>query len=289
MHPRADMVRFTLLVMLLLHFAGCGRTPERKSVVARVGAAELTEKDLRLGGDTLWSHARGSVQFVHDWVISELLYQEATRRGLADDDEIRARLEGARRHLAIAALLDREIYRITADSLSDLDSARSFFQSHQSDFILKEDVALVSFAGFAERDQANAFRASLLRGRGWESALSSLAMDSLGAPAVLRVVQRQYVTAGTLFPQELWKLARTLLRDDPSYAAKTDQAYYILQVHGYKRQGEVADFAFVRNEITGRFVVDRRRARYEQLVADLRTRRANEIRIMRIDTARENL
>ena len=285
---RADIGRITLAVMLTIGLACCGREPERKSVIARVGAAELTDQDLRMGGDTLWNHGSGSVQFVNEWVITELQYQEASRRGLADDDEIRRQLDAARRKLSIAALLNREVYRVNFDSLSDLDSAHSFFQSHQGDFILKEDVALMSFAGFAERDQANAFRASLLRGRGWEGALAALGDDSLGAPVVLRVVQRQYVTAGTLFPQELWKLARTLLRDDPSYAAKTDQAYYVLQVHGYKRQGEVADFAFVRNEITSRFIIDRRRRRYAQLVADLRARRANEIRIMRTDTAMEN-
>jgi hypothetical protein len=100
--------------------------------------------------------------------------------------------------------------------------------------------------------------------------------------------RRQYFQASTLVPQELWRLARTLARDEPSYAVKTEQGYTILQVHSFKQQGEVADFEYVRREIAARFLIEHRRKEYSRLVASLRTRRASDIRVLRTDTLLEH-
>ncbi len=258
-------------------------------MVARVGTAELTDRDLRaVGADSAAGVSEPSSDFVSEWVISELLYQEATRRGLADSDDLRRQLEAARKSLAISALLDKEVSVSHDDTVSSMDSAQAFFRANEREFTLKEDVALISLAVFPEREQANIFRSSLLRGQGWESAIAAIGSDSLGAPELLRLNRRQYFQASTLLPQELWRLARTLARDEPSYAVRTEQGYAILQVHSLKLQGEVADFEYVRPEIAARFLIERRRRQYERLVATLRSRRAADIRVMRTDTLVEH-
>lgn len=258
-------------------------------MVARVGSAELTDADLRsVGVDSASGTTGASSEVISEWVISELLYQEASRRGLADTEELHRQLDATRKNLAIAALLDKELAVSHNDSLTSLDSAQAFFRAHEREFTLKEDVALISLAVFPEREQANIFRSSLLRGQGWETALAAIGSDSLGAPQILRLNRRQYFRASTLLPQELWRLARTLGRDEPSYAVKTEQGYSILQVHSLKQQGDVADFEYVRPEIAARFLIEHRRNLYDRLVTVLRSRRAADIRVLRTDSLVEH-
>jgi hypothetical protein len=284
LHPPIERTFGCVLLCSVLFLAGCERGPSHKTVIASVGSAELTEEDIAATGDSVWKDRRRSSEFINEWVMTELLYQEATRRGLASSDEVLRQLESARKHLAIAALLDREVFKMAEDTVASMDSARAYFHTNESMFTLTEDVALISLATFGEREQANAFRSVLLRGGGWDGAIAALGSDNHGAPAILQVVRQRYVTASSLYPPELWKLARTLARDEPSYAVKTDQGYHILQVHGYKRQGEVPDFDFVREDIQQRFLIERRRSRYDAYVNGLRQRRELDIHVVRPDT-----
>jgi hypothetical protein len=102
----------------------------------------------------------------------------------------------------------------------------------------------------------------------------------------LRAVARnQYFTQATLFPEELWKLARTLPKEEVSYVVKAAAGYYVLTVHALKHVGETPEFEYVKDEVRERLLIERRRTRYEQLVSDLRTRHKVEVNLAVADTA----
>jgi len=213
---------------------------------------------------------------INQWVVTELLYQEAVRRGIVDREDLRQQVEAARRHLAITALLDRELG--TNDTLLMPEpSLKAYFDTSAAAFVLREDVALASYALFAERDAANTFRSLVIQGTPWHEALQAAQRDSATHSQPLLVADHQYFTRTTLYPEELWKLARTLRRNEVSFVLKTNAGYYVLQVHGNKRQGETPDFAYVREEVRTRLLIGIQRTRYEQLVRDLRGRHAVEV------------
>ena len=272
-----------LLVPLVALFAGCSREGPSRPYVARVGSVELREDDLAVGADSLARVQGKSMAFINEWVVSELLYQEAQRRGLADSDLLRKQLEATRKRLAVEALLDREVYG-GADAVSD-DEVAGAFKKNVSSFTLREEVARVSYALFADRDEANQFRASILRGSSWEDALAASTRDSTRAHGLRAVARNQYFTQATLFPDELWKLARTLPREEVSYVVKTAAGYCVLTVHSIKHVGETPEFDYVKSEVRDRLLIDRRRARYEQLVTDLRSRHNVEVNLSVADTA----
>lgn len=272
-----------LLVPLVALFAGCSREGPSRPYVARVGSVELREDDLAVGADSLARVQGKSMAFINEWVVSELLYQEAQRRGLADSDLLRKQLEATRKRLAVEALLDREVYG-GADAVSD-DEVAGAFKKNVSSFTLREEVARVSYALFADRDEANQFRASILRGSSWEDALAASTRDSTRAHGLRAVARNQYFTQATLFPDELWKLARTLPREEVSYVVKTAAGYCVLTVHSIKHVGETPEFDYVKSEVRDRLLIDRRRARYEQLVSDLRSRHKVEVNLSVADTA----
>jgi len=272
----------TLLAALLLPF-GCSKPVGKKAVVARVDNAELTEADLNVvrasGADPLMPPR----EYINDWVVTELLYLEATRRGLADSDELKQQLEAVHKRLAVAALLQKEIY--SGDSVSVTDEAiAERFRSFADDFALREDVLNASYATFSDRDVANGFRSEVLRGVQWHEAVLQVESDSVRRSHLLRTADHQYFTHATLYPEELWKLARTLGKEEVSFVIKTAGGYSVLKLHGLKRQGEVPDLDYVRNDIRDRLLIEQRRARYEQLIATLRARHAVEVHLDHADT-----
>jgi hypothetical protein len=109
--------------------------------------------------------------------------------------------------------------------------------------------------------------------------------DSLAGRYLLAVARNQYFTQATLFPEELWKLAHTLARDEISFAVRTSAGFYVLIVHAVRRAGDPPDFEFVRHDVRDRLLIEHRRARYEKLVADLRSRASVEIQPDTTDTS----
>jgi hypothetical protein len=274
---------WVLLSGIMLLLVGCSKPVGKTAVVARVDNAELTEADLNVvrssGGDPLMPPR----EYINDWVVTELLYLEASRRGFADSDELKQQLEAVRKRLAVAALLQKEVYSGDSASVTD-DAVAERFRSSADDFALREDVVNASYATFNDRDAANSFRSAVLRGQLWHDAVWQVENDSLGRSRLLRTADHQYFTRTTLYPEELWKLSRTLGTEEVSFVIKTAGGYSVLKLHGFKRQGEIPDLEYVRNDIRDRLLIEARRARYEQLLATLRPRHAVVVHLDHADT-----
>lgn len=274
------LVGGTLAAVLL---TACSGERDRKPFVARVGTSELTEDDLVR--DSSAGRTIPTREAVNDWIVNELLYQEAARRGLTTTDEYRRQVDAAKRRLAIVALLDEELYAPADTTLVNDAAITQAFAATAADYTLHEDVVLASYALFADRETANAFRTALLRGTSWNEALQTIQTDEKAAPLLLQAASRQYFTQQTLYPQELWKLTRSLGRDEVSFVLKVNQGFYVVKVYGVKRQGDIPDLDYVRNDVRQRLLLEERRARYDHLVAELRARHGVEVRMDRIDTA----
>lgn len=276
MSQHADIV---LVLCLTGALFGCARDRSGSVTLARVGNATLTAADLVSPGDSA-SIGHPAHELVNDWVLTELLYQEAVRRGLADDEEMQRQMEAVRRRLAVTRLLDRDVYGATEDSLVTEDTLHARYAAAEKELVLREDIIQMSLALFTDRDIANAFRTKLLRGISWH-----ISADSAQGTAPTRALTRQFTSASTLYPQELWKVARTMNPGEVSFPIRTDVGTWILQVHGLRHAGELPEFEYVRVELRDRIIIERRRARYERLLANLRARRAGDIHIALADTA----
>ncbi len=283
MGRRSEVLAVLGIIISALLLAGCSKPVGKKAVVARVENAELTEADLNVvrssGGDPLMRPR----EYINDWVVTELLYLEASRRGFADSDEMKQQLDAVRKRLAVAALLQKEIYSGDSSSVTD-DAIAERFRSSADDFALREDVVNASYATFNDRDVANAFRSELLRGLQWHDAVWEVESDSASRSHLLRTADHQYFTRATLYPEELWKLARSLGNEEVSFVIKTAGGYSVLKLHGLKRQGEIPDLDYVQSDIHDRLLIEQRRSRYEQLIATLRARHTVEVHLDHADT-----
>jgi PPIC-type PPIASE domain len=209
--------------------------------------------------------------YVSSWVTRELLYQEAVQRGLADESLVRKRIEDSRKRIIIDALLEEELYNLDSTSVGE-DAIETMYRENGAAFTLREDVVQLSFAQFSDRDAANQFRSKILRGTRWAAAIADIHADSAYGATLAQVATRQYFSKSTLYPEELWKVARTLGLDEVSFVVKTSAGYYVLQLHNLKKQGDIPDLDYVRNEIRDRILIARRKKRYEELLTELRAK-----------------
>lgn len=270
-------------VALVLTIAGCKEEKKQQAFVAKVGDAVLTEEELAAVHYTSPERPVETRKFVHEWITSELLYQEASRRGFANSDQLLKELESIRKRLAIQALLDNVVYIEDTVAVNE-DAITTMYNSGASAFLLREDVLNVSYALFSDRDIANNFRSGILRGSSWDAALTSIQHDSLTHRKLLLAATRQYVTRANLYPDELWRLARSLPKDEASFVLKTDAGYYVVMTHSIRQTGEMPELEYIRNEIRSRLLIDQRRLAYERLLSNLRSKTRVELGIELPDT-----
>lgn len=257
----------TVQVAVLAILCCSCRTKTTDQVIARVGATELTLVDALAHIDTMDGQSREHrlAAYAASWATRELLYQEARRSGIEDQDDFQRQVADTRRQLATEAFLMKFL---AADSLApNEDSLHAYYSVHRDEFLVPREMIQLNLAMFETRDRASAFAATLLRGAEWNAAVTTALADSPKP----RVFMPEYYTQRTLYPPELWRVASALGVGELSFPVKTSAGFAILQPLAFVKEGKRAEFDLVREEVRQRFTLDRRRVRYEQLLGTLRT------------------
>jgi hypothetical protein len=265
-----------LVVCFVLAAWGCGREGSSKNAVARVDDQTLTMDHIRADLDSTAISESQLQQYIQRWLTDEILYREAVRRGLDRNDNLSSRLERIRRQLAIQALLEIEVFNDRSVRATD-NEVGDYFETHKEEFNLTNDVALVSYVLFVQRDAATAYRNSVLRGVVWAEALKLTLENPVQALSVRAHVDSVYHTQASLFPPELWRVAAGISAREPSFPVNTADGYYVLITWRFSRQGQRADLKFVEDEIRGRIAVERRKRIYDSLLANLRIQHNVEV------------
>lgn len=272
-----------LLLFIVSVAGGCREAEPPQTPVARIDNRTLTLESVRAQLDSTHGISDAQLQeYIRRWINNEILFHEAVRRGLDRDQRVTTRLEEVKRQLAINALLEEEIYNEKTLESSP-EEIQAYYDAHQPEFALPADLALVSFVLFSDRDAANLFRTSVLRGTPWSEALQATVADSQASNVVVARVDSMYHTQSTLFPAELWRVAAAGSRVGPSFPIRTDDGFYILIAWKLSRQGQTADLAYVEREIRGRLAMERRQRLLTTLIENLRARHAVEILVQSVD------
>lgn len=262
---------FLAIVAVTLVAAGCGKSPESPSVVARVGDVELTVDDLPGLIDTTTPGWRSQIpRVVSSWVTTELLAQEARRTGVEDDPAYVAGWNEAQRQLLANRYLAVHVYGDTV-SLPE-EAMRSYFQAHAGEFFLREDVVKLNMVAFQTREQASAFAAQAVGRATWGDYLAERMHDPLFTSGIVTSRQNMVTTKRSTYPPEVWKVATTLPLNEVSFPVRSPAGYYVVQPLAVYRQGSPAEFDLVRDEVRSRLLVEYRREQVSKRLGTLRER-----------------
>lgn len=263
------MLRCIITIVVMLMLASC-RHEEKRTVLARVGDAELTLEAAKEHVDT----ARGSFEsqlrlYVASWVNNELVYLEAKRNGIEGAKQFAAKITEVQQEIASQMFLEEYI---ASDTASMNDTARKeYYENHRAEFFVHENMIKLNILLFANREGAGAFAASVSQRGNWSISVNKLLADSAATGSVT-VMPTQYYSQHTLYPSELWKVASTLSINEVSFPVKTSNGYAVLQPIAALKEGTPADYDIVRDEVRERMLMEHRRRRYEELLGNLRKR-----------------
>jgi hypothetical protein len=245
----------------------------QETAVARIENRTLTMQEIRAKFDPEHPPTEAQTQqYLQQWVADELLYREATRRGLDQSPEVSRRVEDMRRQLVIQSLLDSEIYTPGMTEFGN-DEITQYFEQHKPEFTVTQPVVLVSLLLFNDRERATEFRNSVLQGTRWQEAQA--AAESRGS--VVGRSDSAYYTESRMWPRELWRVSTTIAPGSPSFPISTEDGYYVVYVWKVLKAGSSPDIEYVSAEIRNRLTVARRQRAYRSLIENLRSRFAVDI------------
>ncbi len=269
--------------------SSCTRQPEHAQEVARVDDQTLTMDMIHQQLDTSSGISEMQVRmFARQWVNSELLYQEAKREGLDRSETVARNLESARRELAINALLEKDVFNDTPQSVSKEEIA-TYFKNHAEEFALGDDIVEISLAVFSEREPAAAFRESALQGKGWEAALAESQNAKNGQSPLITRADSAFYSQSMLFPAKLWKVSSALGPGEVSFPVKTSAGYFVILLVGSYQRGSTPPVEYVEDAIRGRLVMQHRQEHFTEYLETMRKKHTVQINLTDVPADHDSL
>jgi len=150
-------VRYTcvLVVVTSIMQFGCSSQDPPDNFVARVGERVYTRTELNSALGTLvlaQDSAEAAQKLIEQWVTNEVLLNEAVRRGVRSDPEIRDQLIENERSILVTALLEQLASENTGTiSRSDLDA---YYEQHRDQLAITEPFVRIRYTAVGSIDSA---------------------------------------------------------------------------------------------------------------------------------------
>jgi hypothetical protein len=277
--PGAVLLPYLASVLVLtVVAASCQREeiPKRPEgpIVARVGNAYLTLAELKESIPAEYSDVitrDQNVQYVRQWINTELLYQEALRLKINEEPVIRARLERMRKDLLSTELISRSASKAGMEVSEQ--AVREYYESNRERFVREfnvvryEDilVADVNTAFDIRRTVTNETFRNVAKAHskapgGLDESVPYVALDAV--PPKLR----NAIITVTVFPSIIGP-----------YGA--EDGFHVLRVLGKFDKGTIASIDEVRDEIVSHLSQIGHKDDTERLISEIRVKSDVEFNI----------
>ena len=270
----AGHVERCLLIGSVLVMTGCGGPRVEGIPLAKVGNAVLTREELQeaLRSNTgPWTPLDQPGDFVNRWVDRELLYREADLRGLRNEQRIQRELRRLEKDLMIDLVLEREVdrgLRVTEAEVSAYyDAHPEIGQCEETEYLFEHiRVPDTRTAGAIER---------LLRGA---SDFQPLLQADLDIEWLQPRSSARFSPASAV-PPDIRDQLEKLEPQTVSRRIRKDESYEFLALLGLRVAGSRRSLSDLATDIRGLILAEKRRQRYQRLVAELRNRAEVEINL----------
>ena len=166
-----NIVYVSSLIVLLITLCGCftkekAQVPD-ETVYAKVNDSYLTETEFKaivpMGlFDRLTTEHKKEI--AKEWVNKELLYQEALRLGIDNEEEIKRILKNQKRDFLSNEVLERTLENIHIPSEYEL---KQYYEKHKDYFIINKTEYRVRYALFDNTKDAQSFYRKVKAGTGF--------------------------------------------------------------------------------------------------------------------------
>jgi len=257
-----------LFLLVLFAVGGCGKGSEpgkvpgeRAGEIVRVGGAVLTGDDLNKlvpEDEQIPLTFEERQEFVRRWVDTEILRQEAIRRGLKTDPYVEARLRELEQQFLADYLVFDELRKRTEVSEEEVEG---YFAAHEREYMNEYRASQILVGSPEEAERAIA----LLKTRSWASVANRLSVDA----SAKRGGDLGYLTKGNMIP-ELEAIVFDMKPNDVTGVIKSDFGYHIFRLDDVREALVSVGLDDVREQIMNTLMLEKRKKAYREFLDSLK-------------------
>jgi EpsD family peptidyl-prolyl cis-trans isomerase len=261
---------FILAISVLCALVACAQKGEQKGpYLAKVGTIKITQADLERDiknlpefAQKLFEGAAGKEKFLDEMIKKELLYQEATKRGLDKDPEYVRKLEEFKKLTLIGQLLEKEIEakaKVTEQDVKD------YYEKHKAELAavsqIKASHILVKTEGEAKK--------ILERLKKGEDFAAIAKKNSIDPGSAQNGGDLGYFSSGQMVPEFEAAAAKLRQGEVSSEPVKTKFGYHIIKVTDRKK-GNPIEFEKIKSVLFQRISAEKQKEFFDSYIENLR-------------------
>ncbi len=260
-----------LFVILIFILYGCGREKKVGKYVAKVGKEYLTEAGLNNYATSKKYKNQYRGEIIRNWVENEVLYQEATNRGIQNQDEYKILLSRTTKELAIA-LLKKQILEEYKNSYS-IHDLEQYYEKYKDDFKLPEDAYKLNLITFSNEDAAIKFRTLLIESD-WDRILSAYRND----PSIIEIKTRKFFYSHDIYPVNILRNIEGMLPLEVSLVIQTEPSQFtIVQLVEKYPKNSLPSFESIKDIVEQRYNAVKQKEYLEKYISNLISNYNSEI------------
>lgn len=260
------LIILTLSVMLASAGVGCARKPSPDDkVIARVANKTITVGDLKSRIAKMPPYYQKIVErnmrrFLDETVIEILLYEEAVRKGLAQDKEVREVINQAKRKIMIAMVIKTEV----EDKVKVNDDETKKFYDANKDKFLAPAMWRASHILVTSESEARQIQSELAKGASFEELARARSMDATAS----RGGDIGYFRPGQLVP-DFEKAALKLNAGETSDIVHTQFGYHIIKLTD-RKESAPENYDKAKRVIESELKAVKRSELFDKVLSDLK-------------------
>jgi len=271
-HLQINKIKLFVVLLSVFLLAGCEQEQQKTKYVARVNDSYLTAEELATMIDTGTANNTYRNETIRNWINRELLYQQAAREGILEEDNYKNILDNSAKELAGTLLLDQFSQSKTIN-VEQRDLMKYYEKNHDI-FKCTDDSYFLNIIHFNNEDRAIEFR-SLLLESDWQKTLNVFHNDS----TIIGYKSSSLVKEENIYPVELLRVVKRLYPHEISIVIRERPGYYtVAQVLGKYPGGSVLPFNVIKTDVRKRYIVEKRKTLIENYIKELYS--DNEIEVI---------
>jgi PPIC-type PPIASE domain len=232
--------------LILLGLNSCSQESKSNKYIAKINHEILTEEQLRTALSDEMNKGKYREEYIHSWIQTEVLFQEAQKKGITDDKQFNALLERSKKELAVALFLKKLIEENKIE-LTD-EEINKYYEDHKDEFRLEDDVYLINIIEISNYDKAVEFRNRLLESD-WKNAENRVKNDQV----VLFKETIHFYYSYQLQPLALLRAVNNLGENEVSVIIETEPSKFcIVQMITKYNANSIPPLEVVKDEIIAR-------------------------------------
>ncbi len=267
---RINIVLIALLTATLI--AGCQESSDKTDYVARVNDSYLSGSDLPEILDSANVDDNFKAEVIRNWILKELLYQEAISEGILNKRDFKNILEKSKKELAGSILLKNFSSNVTLDYQPR--EVEEYYTLNKREFNFRSNSFKLNIATFSNQNNAVQFR-FLLLSSGWDEALSQHSDDA----TLLSVSDGIILSEQDIYPQKLARIVNGLRPPEISIVISDDAGYHtVAQVLNNFKKGTIPPFDIIKESVEERFIADKKKQLLDNYIDELYSKSDIEIK-----------